>query len=360
MTEKKKLRKDERFIMTKEDTVFDWLMELVNTGQLRPGGKLPSEYEIADRFNLNKSTASKALKRFAGVVKVERKRGAAGTVLAGLPPRRVIAYRLNILSGLSFSSKLLKGAQMAANVREYALQYWENPQTENSFWRQIAVSGCCGALFTCCDPPPEDFPFPSVSVGTAEHVNRIASDDFHGAYQLGKRLTGLGHRHPVFIHLKCYPERCGGFEKAFSEAGFPPPHSSFFDFADDSLFNPETLCRRIASTHPETTVLLCNSDFTAYRIIECLRNMEADVPLDLSITGFGNMNEYRFFCPVTSVDQYPEDWGFAAANLLMDLIEHKIGNGVQRLNPAVMLPGSTIGPAPVKGFFSWKKQTGTP
>lgn len=332
--------------MTKESEIHDWLLGLIRDGKLHVGDKLPSEYELAAQFDVNKSTAAKALKRFAGSVRVERRRGAAGTVLAGLPRPRAIAYRMTVLSGWTFSSRLLRGAHTAAAARGYVLQYKENPIPENGCWMELADSGCVGVLFTCCDPPPKEFPLPAVAVGSDNYCNCVVSDDFHGAQQLGRRLVSLGHRTAAFIQMGAYPDRRRGLEQAFAEAGCPTGPDYQYEVADERTFSPTQLIATIRARQPETTVLLCHSDHMAMKLIQYLHGRNVDIPQEISVTGFGNMREYQDLYPVTSVDQYPEELGFVAANALIDLIEEKRGVGFTITPATAMLPGASIGPAP--------------
>lgn len=331
--------------MTKESEIHDWLLGLIREGKLHVGDKLPSEYELAAQFDVNKSTAAKALKRLAGSVRVERRRGAAGTVLAGMPRPRAIVYRMTVLSGWTFSARLLKGAHTAAAARGYVLQYKENPIPENNCWMELADSGCAGVLFTCSDPPPKEFPLPAVAVGGDNYRNCVVSDDFHGSLQLGRRLIALGHRMAAFVQMGAYPQRRRGLEQAFAEAGCPVGPEYQYEVAEERTFNPGQLIATIRARHPETTVLLCHSDHMAMKLIEYLHGQNIDIPQEFSVTGFGNMREYQDLYPVTSVDQYPEELGFVAANALIDLIEGKRAENFAIAQATAMLPGASIGPA---------------
>jgi DNA-binding FadR family transcriptional regulator len=71
--------------LTVTDDVAQQLRQLIHSGELGPGDKLPSERELADRLGVARVSLREAIKLLQGTGYVEIKRGArGGTFITGL------------------------------------------------------------------------------------------------------------------------------------------------------------------------------------------------------------------------------------------------------------------------------------
>ena len=70
---------------SKEDQLIIALEQAILNGELAPGSKIPSEYELADTWQINKQTANKAVSRLAARGLVIRQKGRGGTIVAPHP-----------------------------------------------------------------------------------------------------------------------------------------------------------------------------------------------------------------------------------------------------------------------------------
>ena len=337
---------------SKEDLLYAALEEAILNGELLPGSKIPSEYELADTWHVNKQTANKAVTRLAAKGLVIRQKGRGGTIVArSTPPEKgVIGYRLALLSGGLFSAKLLKGAEKAASANGYAIRYieWEGPEDEH--WQQIAQFSLAGVLSTSSAMPPPEFPFPHISISPRYCSNCLYSDDIAGGHLAAELLLAHGHRDIVLIYDyrgNSIPDRFTGFCEKMRSAGIKNPEKRIIQFAGFPTENIETLWTKIQSSFPEVTAAFCSSDNLAIMLLLHLAKFNIRCPEDFSIIGYGAMPMCNNIHKITTVDQFPEELGFAACEKLIGLIEGKIREPVQQLLPVKLVNyGATAGPVP--------------
>lgn len=347
----KKVNFNERVInMNKEDKIVGFLLELFRSGALKPGDKIPSEYELAERFEVNKSTANKAVGKLVERGFLRRFRGAAGTVLEkkALKNRGTIAYQTLLLSGFTFCAKMLKGAALAARANGYAIQYYEADAQGDQLWDDIADSGALGVLSTGTGKQPINYPLPVMHVGSIMdgNYNSVHSDDYQGAVKLAELLLRRGHRSPVMLFGyidEVMQWRLRGFTDVFRQAGISAVDSRVQTINLTGNFNPANVYSDFMRCFPDCTVALCASDHTAIKMVQYLELHGISVPEQFSVTGFANMQEYQSIRRITTVDQFPEDIGYTACQRLIELLEQKNTGPVHFLTHTEVLKGDTVG-----------------
>ncbi|MFA6816391.1 MAG: GntR family transcriptional regulator [Lentisphaeria bacterium] len=327
--------------MNKTEIIVHYLISKIENGIFTEGMKIPSEYELAKQFGINKITANKAVSQLVARGMLERRRGQAGTLVCHpkVPFGKRIVYRMALLSGYTYSSKLLRGAMIAARRRGYSLVYSEIITQENSEqWRECVELGAAGVLGTCCDLAPDGYELPVMYVGNCpngENLNYCACDNYTGAKQLAEFLLQRDYKKPVILSptvtLRHLMARYQAYLEVFPELEKRTIHINPTDF------NPENIYQELTHNYPDATALICDSDATAFKMIHCLENKNIHVPENILVTGFGYMQEYQELRSITTVDQCPEEVGFCAAMLLIDLIE-KVQPPVQRFIPPRLVP----------------------
>ena len=64
----------------KEQFVLDYLLNKIESGSYRIGERIPSEYQLARKFNIDKGTANRAVSQLVTRGYLKRTRGAGGTI----------------------------------------------------------------------------------------------------------------------------------------------------------------------------------------------------------------------------------------------------------------------------------------
>ncbi len=168
-------------------------------------------------------------------------------------------------------------------------------------------------------------PMPSVGV-----------DNFLGGYLATEHLIQLKHRRigmlaGEFNYSDRSFHRWHGYKKCLKDyhIAYDP------DLFVRTRYNPDSGCKAlkilVKSKHPPTAVF-CSNDLLAIGAIEGARQMGLDIPQDLSIIGFDDMQIASFVRPnLTTIKQPTYEMGKQGAEALIDIIEKKSGKPVHKL-----------------------------
>ena len=333
------------FMKNKVESLYEMLLEQIRRGNYKAGEKFPSEYELADMYGINKSTANKAVGMLVANNYLHRTLGRGGTIVSAnnYISKGVIGYKMLLLSGGTYSAQLLKGAQMAASANGYSLQYMEYEFPEDEHWERIGNMPLKGVLFTASSCPPDDFKLPAINVGISQKGNYLFSDSYRGGQLAAEHLYSRGHRRVVCIsNEKREGLAASGFFDRMKEFGIHGNNCRHLPIADDNM-NCAAVWEHV-NQKSGVTAAFCISDMVAMRMMLYLRSVDVLVPRDFSICGFGYMRLIQKVCPMTSIDQFPLDMGYSACTNLIHLIEGKETGPIQIKTPVELVnPDMTVG-----------------
>jgi LacI family transcriptional regulator len=177
-----------------------------------------------------------------------------------------------------------------------------------------ATSFSTAAPVVAVDPNNESPDCPSVI--STNHAGALAAMEY---------LIGMGHRRIGFIggrpDLQSADRRLQGYLDALALAGIPPEQA----LIEEGDFTTETgrLCaqRLLSLPEPPTAVFAAN-DQSAIGAMEAAREAGVRIPEDLSVVGFDNIPESAYINPsLTTVDQFIDQMGHVATEMLIDLIQ---------------------------------------
>ncbi|WP_206485954.1 LacI family DNA-binding transcriptional regulator [Thalassotalea sp. G2M2-11] len=173
----------------------------------------------------------------------------------------------------------------------------------------------------------------SVSAGSCENTPGpvVRIDNVEAAQKVVSYLIGLGHKKiGVISGLEDNPhtkDRLKGYKLALEKAGikFDPSIVVEGDFNYWSGLNATEVFARMAEP---PTAIFCMNDQMAIAAMKGLKDKGFNVPEDISITGFDDMNVSRYCSPtLTTIAQPAQKIGEKSAELLFELLTDK--------NPAV-------------------------
>jgi LacI family transcriptional regulator len=156
-------------------------------------------------------------------------------------------------------------------------------------------------------------------------VPAVIADNHAGALSAMQYLFDLGHRRIGFIggrtDLHSGIQRRQGYEEALRQAGIPLDA----DLIQDGDFTTPTAVartRHLLSLREPPSAIFATNDQSAFGVYSAARELGFRIPDDLSVVGFDNIPEGAYVEPaLTTVDQFVEEMGFAAIQLLMDLVQ---------------------------------------
>lgn len=155
-------------------------------------------------------------------------------------------------------------------------------------------------------------------------VSRVLTDDYAGAYQAVRLMTGHGRKRIALLcgdsGLMVSDNRRLGYEAALRDSGI--------DFDENLVIDadtPEKLqakMQRLQDIAPVIDGLFAINDDTTVLAMKALRKAGRRIPEDIEVVGFGDDPIAAIIEPsLTSVEQNGYEMGRAAMNILIDQIE---------------------------------------
>lgn len=153
--------------------------------------------------------------------------------------------------------------------------------------------------------------------------NVVWFDDTEGTYELTRYLLSLGHRNIWFIGHSRLPwslRRCEGFRQAMTQVGLSP-QSSVID-SDDYFEVGYLATKSVLNRHESLTAIIAGADSIAQGVYRALSDSGLEIPKDISVAGFDDIEAAFFHPPLTTVAAYPEQIGKQLAQMLLSRIAH--------------------------------------
>jgi DNA-binding LacI/PurR family transcriptional regulator len=214
-----------------------------------------------------------------------------------------------------------------------------------------------GVLILSLSPQDEDIPYlvradvPIVLVD-ANHaslaaLNRVIVDDGDGGRKATQYLIDLGHRKIGFVsdYLKdpfnftSSRDRYHGYRQALATSGIPF-RPEYHAQGPHGRFEARMLATRLLKMDDRPTAIFAASDTQAMGVVEAARDLDLNVPQELSIIGYDDI-EVAEYLGLTTVRQMLYESGQRGVELLLDAIEKKPVNPVCEIMPTELIVRQT-------------------
>lgn len=200
-----------------------------------------------------------------------------------------------------------------------------------------------------------------------QSVDAILCDNFEGARLAVEYLLSQGHSRIAFIGgplaedrnrpvNKIYPieRRAAGYRTAMLDAGYNIDYQLY----EASNLTPEggyEACKRLLASSADFTAIFCANDKTAIGAIKALREAGRQVPEDVSVVGFDDIEMAEHLTPaLTTIRINKEAMGAEAVNRLVsrannpDLVNSTVTLGVELIKRDSVAPSKREQTAPNK------------
>jgi LacI family transcriptional regulator len=173
-------------------------------------------------------------------------------------------------------------------------------------------------------------------------TDAVVGDSVGGARRLVEHLISLGHRRVGLIvesdQVSTARDRRRGYEEALAAAGVPVDDDLVVETTVDPDGGAEGM-RRLLELNKRPTAVFTVNNLVALGAIEAVRDAGLEVPDDVALVCFDDI-EYasRLYPFLTVLEQPAETFGTVATQLLLERIH---GRGPARRN-VVVLPGEFI------------------
>lgn len=156
--------------------------------------------------------------------------------------------------------------------------------------------------------------------------NNVKSNDLNGMYLATKYLIELGHKKIGFVgNASLYlvdKKRYDGYKIAMDEAGLNVDNG--FIYETDATFDDGLKIALDIIKRNNVTSVVCSADILGIAIMKKYKELGYDIPSNLSIVGFDDIQSANFIYPgLTTVHQDIGEKGERAAKILIDILENK-------------------------------------
>lgn len=311
--------------MGKIDYMLAALKSDLSSGKYAPDAHFPSEYELAERFGVNKKTANKAVSLLVSEGWLYRGRRGQGTLVAAQKPfPRGQLCCVFVIKDL-YQSQFLQGAQAGALEHEYLLNYCSpRPSDLPNFLKRLENSPVRGILTGAYGDLNTKLPVIYIDwiLSNQAACYSVTCNNYQGGYEMMKQVLVRGHRDIViFFQNRLMPERLSGFHDALREAGIDDVEKRTFLWQEVSRYDARKHLRQALKKYPDLSAIVCGSDHMTINTADALDLQGIDWRNRIALTGFGNLLGKDPVLPVASVDQHPYNLGYTAAENLIALIE---------------------------------------
>ena len=172
-------------------------------------------------------------------------------------------------------------------------------------------------------------------------ISYVASENFQAVYEMTRYLIDLGHRRlacaGIPARLSCFRERYQGFQKALADAGLEEIGASV-----PRRENHESM---LLSSVPRPTAIVSLSDSYAERVLVAAREAGLEVPGNLSVTGFDDVDQaFVEAVSLTTVHADLRGMAEAAVDFLLNQAQVTQKRAELRVKAELILRGSTAPP----------------
>ncbi|MFZ6656489.1 LacI family DNA-binding transcriptional regulator [Undibacterium sp. TJN19] len=171
----------------------------------------------------------------------------------------------------------------------------------------------------------------------------VSSDDHKGAYMLAQHLITLGHKRIAYLGFgksRRDEERLAGIQECLAEHQLT---ADVYNTNSPSAQEGERLCSTIMLGRQHPDAVVCYNDLMALGFMKEAQSLGFDIPKDVSVAGFDNIQYGRYISPaLTTVDLQSEEMGVTAMRKLINMINGDTGNELTTVDAKLIMRSSVM------------------
>ncbi len=291
--------------------------EWFSSADPRHGNKLPTQEELAERFNVSRSTIVRSLSKLVAEGYIHSQQG-SGVYVAQKPPRGDEARRIGLIVTRLHAPVIVaacRGVERRARQLGYQVLL---ASSENSLAReedlvaqhlQAGVQGIVLYPVTRRQAEIKDdylarwsqsAPVVTMDIACdAWPCSTVLFDNYRLGYEVTRQLIRHGHRRVAFMHTSpdylhtSIHDRQRGWEAAMGEAGLEVPESyrgwpvgvhDFSQSREDSDY--QEIAENLLRLHPRPDAVIAWMDDVAAHMTQALCHLGVRIPEDIRLVGF--------------------------------------------------------------------------
>ncbi|SDZ38422.1 DNA-binding transcriptional regulator, LacI/PurR family [Evansella caseinilytica] len=159
-------------------------------------------------------------------------------------------------------------------------------------------------------------------------INFVVMNNVYGGYQAGEHLIHLGHQTIGYVEstsrMYNFDMRKKGFQQAMAENNLTIHPEHRFRISPTDVTVQEGFKQAILNLEDNLpTALFCECDYMAISVIKSLSELKINVPEDVSVIGFDNIDEAKIISPeLTTIHVKKDKIAALAVEKLLEEIEN--------------------------------------
>jgi GntR family transcriptional regulator, arabinose operon transcriptional repressor len=365
--------------------IREYILDRIREQQWQPNDQIPSENELAEKFNVSRITIRGALSKLIEEGMIYRIQG-KGSFISSQPigekaiyegsrenGKKKIAYLMPRLDNL-FTANLLSGIESEISVNGYHLIFCkthDSREIETKLLREMMAMNVEGIIIypAAGEKYNEEIlkltlnNYPLVVVDRylrGVETNCVCADNFEGARTAVAHLIEMGHSKIGFVSCPAQTttsieDRLAGYDSALKEHDLQAEHRLKYLQIDMKQANfiltdgqaDESTKRQIMTflqENPDLTAVLAVNTAVGLSTMEAARELQISIPDDLSVIFFDDYEASSFSAiPPTCVSQQEYQLGREAAKLLVSLLNEPTQGRRKIVTPAKLIVRSSTG-----------------
>ena len=348
--------------------IYEFYKEKIINWEIKEDEKLPTEQEIGNIFSVSRHTVRQSILELEkqGYIYREKSKGAYAKRIdkSQKNKNKVVIVITTYITEYIFPH-LIKGIQDILNSNGYdilLLSTNNEKEKEREQLKKILEYDVVGAII---EPTASalgnanldyynkikksNIPYLMINATyDKEEQSYVIMNDEKGSYLISNYLIKLGHRKIAGIFKEDDIqglERKKGYIKALKENNIEIDSTIIGDFKTyEEDFYIYAFAKSLLTREDRPTAIVCYNDKIAVKVIKVAKEVNLDIPKDLSIVGYDNdetISEVLDF-GITTVNHPKEEMGRKSAEILLSLI-NKEKDLVQYIyDPEIIIKETTI------------------
>lgn len=320
---------------------------------------MPTIKDVAKRANVSVATVSRVINN-TGYVNIETRQMVEKAIedLGYVPnelARSLFRKKSNIIGlivphiSTYFFGELIEAIEDAVNKAGYKLMIFnskDNEVLEKKYLNVLSQYNVDGLILVANIRSSKSYLKLNIPLLTIDHiidqnVPSISSDNIQGGALAAKKLIEAGATKLIHFRgpsdLITVVDRTKGYRKVLNEYGMDSLQCDL-DYKNP---DPEWIERFILQ-HPDVNGIFCDSDIIAFYVISVLKKLNYQIPDDVQIVGFDNIELSGVLYPkLTTIAQPIDVMGKVAMDLLLAQIKKTKIDTIHQVLPVTIIERET-------------------
>lgn len=349
-----------------------YIIETIESRALKPGEKIYSENELAEKFGISRHTVRHAIGELVSEGWLYREHGKGTFVDKRQADRRpdektsqtkTIGVITTYLNDYIFPA-IIRGIDSVLSRNGYNIMLgctYNQHEKERTCLENLKKQNIVGLIV---EPTRSALPNPNLDLyrelsnigipalfihGRYKDIDYsfIVEDDIGAGYMATKHLIDLGHGKigGVFKMDDIQGHyRFAGFQKAHLEAGLKLPDSRvlWFDTDEADVIFKRGGTERFAGLLSGCSAVVCYNEQIAVKVLDAIRENGLNVPEDISLVSFDDSQlAVASEVKLTTVAHPKEGLGEEAAKAIIEMVEGRNSHYDVKMQPELVVRGST-------------------